>query len=521
MASRATAGFRPAVNAPGRVLRGNNRLPACNRMVQRRQPLQPVRVESDYWLRGQSASVVDATQAEEFGNMDAEFWNDVVRRDSRGLPEDVSTAVSTSAKELQSILGEFANGPRMLSLAFELDPMPWWTFSDLYMRLNILKEYGEASYGEKNVLLIDDSLDYQREPIDLGPNWVVGRISECDYLDFSGAKHLFVYGADISNPNMLEGAIGQASKTAKGDLICINCKFGYIGDPDGRAMRARAKEWFHGGMDTVDLLMFPVHKLDEECRGSSADLMGDETLAYPMPQWLKEAGYKGTANMAISGCSGTGKSSFMNAMRGIEAGDEGAAAVGNIETTMIATPYTFTDAACALMSEGQSCSGASHFRLWDLPGAGTPKFPLNSYLRVMGIKYFDLVTVIAAGRYTETDLTLMKEMARNNVPFFAVRTKIDLEIENAEWDMGMSEAETMDVIREDLRMNTGLPDDRIFLLSSREPDKYDFPKLKAAMNRIMQSGIEDKVDRALRRKLFTRRYFNTLVNVDDFQHADA
>mmetsp|Transcript_43319 Transcript_43319/g.69738 ORF Transcript_43319/g.69738 Transcript_43319/m.69738 type:complete len:179 (+) Transcript_43319:1311-1847(+) len=137
------------------------------------------------------------------------------------------------------------------------------------------------------------------------------------------------------------------------------------------------------------------------------------------------------------------------------------------------------------------------------------------------IKYFDLVIVIAAGRYTETDLTLMKEMTRNNVPFFAVRTKIDLEIENAEWDMGLSPEETKQVIREDLRANTGLPDDRIFLVSSREPDAHDFPKLKRHMNLMLQAGLENKVNRALGRKLSTRRYFNTLVNNDEFVHADA
>jgi len=188
---------------------------------------------------------------------------------------------------------------------------------------------------------------------------------------------------------------------------------------------------------------------------------------------------------------------------------------------MIATPFTFTDAACQLLEDGSECSAREHFRLWDLPGAGTPKFPLNNYLRVMGIKYFDLVIVIAAGRFTETDLTLMKEMSRNGVPYFAIRTKIDLEIENAMWDMGLDEEETMEVIREDLRANTGLPDERIFLVSSREPEKYDLAALKRKMNEMLQAGIENKVDRALKRKLSVRRYFNTLVNVEDFQHADA
>jgi GTP-binding protein EngB required for normal cell division len=478
--------------------------------------------ESDYWMRPQAAAVVDEKEGvKEFQNMDSKFWDDIIRRDSRGLPEDVATAVSSSATQLCAVLGERADGPRLLSVAFELDPMPWWTFSDSYMRLNILKEMAANNPETKYALLVEDVADFEKENIGLGPNFVVGEISEA-HLSLSGVKHMFVLGADVTTPEKLDTLRRQSMKTGSGDIIGIGCNFGYIGDPGPRAVRGKAKEWFVGGMDTVDFLLFPVHKLDEECRGSSADLNDNEVLAYPMPQWMKEAGYKGTANMAVSGCSGTGKSSLMNALRGIDTNDPEAAKVGNIETTMDATPYTFTEAACSMAEDdGTMCKGKEHFRLWDLPGAGTPKFPLNSYLRVMGIKYFDLVVVISAGRFTETDLTLMKEMGRNGVPYFAVRTKIDLEIENALWDMGMEEEETMEVIRDDLKKNTGLDDDRIFLVSARDPDKFDLPALKRKMNIIMQTGIEEKVDRALKRKLHSRRYFNTLVNVDDFVHADA
>jgi len=290
--------------------------------------------------------------------------------------------VTSATDSLRTILGEHVNGPRLLAMAFELDPMPWWTFSDLYMRMQILKEYGEKT-GEVNALLLDPSVPFDQESINLGPNWVVARIGEP--VDFGAAKRLFVYGADVNAPNRIEFLKEVASRTQSSDIVCINCSFGYIGDPEPRQMRQKAREYFIGGMDTVDLTLFPITKLDEECRGDSADLAGGEVLAYPMPQWMREAGYKGTANLAISGCSGTGKSSFMNAMRGIDSHDSGAANVGNIETTMVATPYTFTDAACQLMEDdGIACSGQEHFRLWDLPGAGTPKFPLNSYLRVMG-----------------------------------------------------------------------------------------------------------------------------------------
>jgi len=352
----------------------------CNKLSRRNIAINS---QSDYWIRDRAASVIDSRNGvEEFSHSDAGFWDDIVTRDHRGLPTDVANAVTSATDSLRTILTEQVNGPRLLATAFELDPMPWWTFSDLYMRMQILKEYGEKT-GEVNALLLDPSVPFDQENINLGPNWVVARIGEP--VDFGAAKRLFVYGADVNAPNRIEFLKEVASRTQSSDIVCINCSFGYIGDPEPRQMRQVAREHFVGGMDTVDMTLFPITKLDEECRGDSADLAGGEVLAYPMPQWMREAGYKGTGNLAISGCSGTGKSSFMNAMRGIDSHDAGAANVGNVETTMVATPYTFTDAACQLMEDdGIACSGQEHFRLWDLPGAGTPKFPLNSYLRVMG-----------------------------------------------------------------------------------------------------------------------------------------
>lgn len=50
------------------------------------------------------------------------------------------------------------------------------------------------------------------------------------------------------------------------------------------------------------------------------------------------------ANVAVTGARGCGKSSLLNALRGLEDGDEGAAATGVTETTFHTTRYTDPEA---------------------------------------------------------------------------------------------------------------------------------------------------------------------------------
>ena len=75
----------------------------------------------------------------------------------------------------------------------------------------------------------------------------------------------------------------------------------------------------------------------------------------------------------ITGSSGTGKSSFINAIRNLEADDEGAAEVGVTECTKEPTPYQ--DPVNPML------------QYWDLPGVGTPNHPKDeTYLRKVGFE---------------------------------------------------------------------------------------------------------------------------------------
>ncbi|WAR29385.1 IIGP5-like protein [Mya arenaria] len=75
--------------------------------------------------------------------------------------------------------------------------------------------------------------------------------------------------------------------------------------------------------------------------------------------------------IAIAGESGSGKSSFINAVLGLTADDEGAAAVGCTETTMEVTKYVHPE--------------TQNIAFYDLPGIGTPKFPKDNYIELVNL----------------------------------------------------------------------------------------------------------------------------------------
>eukprot|EP00747_Dinoflagellata_sp_TGD_P021404 gnl/TRDRNA2_/TRDRNA2_128466_c0_seq2.p1 gnl/TRDRNA2_/TRDRNA2_128466_c0~~gnl/TRDRNA2_/TRDRNA2_128466_c0_seq2.p1 ORF type:complete len:356 (+),score=75.22 gnl/TRDRNA2_/TRDRNA2_128466_c0_seq2:121-1188(+) len=135
---------------------------------------------------------------------------------------------------------------------------------------------------------------------------------------------------------------------------------------------------------------------------------------YPRPDWLQRA--EGTMNIGIVGNAGVGKSLLINRLRGVQPKQEGWAEVGVIETTDVVSMYAFP--------------GERRVRLWDFPGAGTERFPLDDYIARMGLRYLDKVLITTAGRFTETEIKLREELERHGVPYLIVRTKIDVDIFN-------------------------------------------------------------------------------------------
>lgn len=183
---------------------------------------------------------------------------------------------------------------------------------------------------------------------------------------------------------------------------------------------------------------------------------------YPRPTWLTT---EGCINVAVTGNSGVGKSSFINTVRGLRARDPGAADVSPNETTMEPRAYEFGDLAAPT-------------RLWDLPGAGTRRFPRETYTQTMGLRYFDVVIIVTASRYTETEILIAEELQRFNVPYIMVRNKVDADVTNNEEDHGTPADETLESIRADMQQQgVGRP----YLISSKlaRSKDFDLDQLKA------------------------------------------
>lgn len=179
---------------------------------------------------------------------------------------------------------------------------------------------------------------------------------------------------------------------------------------------------------------------------------------YPLPDWLPKP--SGQINIGVVGNAGVGKSLLINKLRRLRPGAEGWAPVGVNETTMTPTMYEFP--------------GARNVRIWDLPGSGTEAFPSETYIQKMGIRYFDKVIIVTAGRFTSTEVALKKELENHTVPYYMVRTKIDIDVWNNREDNRLDEQTTLAQITEDLETH-GVKN--AFLVSSRDTEAFDMTKL--------------------------------------------
>ncbi len=137
----------------------------------------------------------------------------------------------------------------------------------------------------------------------------------------------------------------------------------------------------------------------------------DQALAVAKIQEYLEKEKNIPLNIAITGESGSGKSTFVNAFRGVDNRDEGAAPTGLVETTMEVTPYSHPN--------------YPNVTLWDLPGIGTTKFPADKYLQHVGFEKFDFFIIISDTRFRENDVKLAKEIQKMRKKFYFVRSKID------------------------------------------------------------------------------------------------
>ncbi|KAG7469198.1 hypothetical protein MATL_G00126450 [Megalops atlanticus] len=177
-------------------------------------------------------------------------------------------------------------------------------------------------------------------------------------------------------------------------------------------------------------------------------------------------------NIAVTGESGSGKSSFVNAIRGLGDEEENSAPTGVVETTMEPTEYHHPK--------------YPNVKVWDLPGIGTPNFKADKYLQQVGFHRYDFFIIIASERFKVSSVQLATEIQRMKKRFYFARSKIDDNIRAEKRKKGFDEEKTLDQIRQDcirgLEEN-GVPSPTVFLISSHELCHYDFPLLEETMEK--------------------------------------
>ncbi|XP_036053003.1 T-cell-specific guanine nucleotide triphosphate-binding protein 2-like [Onychomys torridus] len=177
-------------------------------------------------------------------------------------------------------------------------------------------------------------------------------------------------------------------------------------------------------------------------------------------------------SIAVTGETGAGKSTFINALRGIGHEEVESAKNGVLETTMNRQDYTHPK--------------FPNVTIWDLPGVGTTTYKPGKYLKKMKFQEYDFFVIVSATRFRENDAQLAKAIARMKKNFYFVRTKIDSDLWNEKncRPRTYNKEKLLEDIRKDCvekLQRANVASSRVFLVSSIEVAQFDFPRLVSTL----------------------------------------
>ncbi|XP_006003866.1 interferon-inducible GTPase 5-like [Latimeria chalumnae] len=203
------------------------------------------------------------------------------------------------------------------------------------------------------------------------------------------------------------------------------------------------------------------------------ELGGWESVASKIQENL-DAIENAKLHIAITGESGSGKSTFVNAIRGLDDEDKEAAKTGVTETTMEPTKYPHPK--------------HPNVNLWDLPGIGTPNFKPDEYLQQVNFSQYDFFILIASERFKTNHAKLACEIQKMDKKFYFVRSKVDADIDASRKrrKSTFNEEEILEEIKQnciDCLQKEGVESPNVFLLSSFDFDKFDFLRLQETLEK--------------------------------------
>lgn len=169
----------------------------------------------------------------------------------------------------------------------------------------------------------------------------------------------------------------------------------------------------------------------------------------------------------VTGDSGNGMSSFINALRIIGHEEDASAPTGVVRTTQTRAEYS-----------------SSHFPnvvLWDLPGLGATAQTIENYVEEMKFSMCDLFIIVASEQFSSNHVKLAKIIQSMGKRFYVIWTKLDRDLSTSV----LSEVRLIQNIQENIRENLqkkGVKEVPIFLVSNLDPFLHDFPKLRNTLH---------------------------------------
>ncbi|XP_043937069.1 interferon-inducible GTPase 5-like [Protopterus annectens] len=177
-------------------------------------------------------------------------------------------------------------------------------------------------------------------------------------------------------------------------------------------------------------------------------------------------------DIAVTGEDKSGKSTFINALRGLQCDDDGAAEINIVETTRLAKAYQH--------------ARFPNVTIWDLPGIGGLKFPPERYSEKVSLHNYDFFIIVTADCYKCVHSTLVKTILSMGKKFYFVRNKIDIDYETCQRREKLKDEKRhvlMTVKQSCLNAlkDEGVLSPQVFLVSSTNPSVFDFQNLQDSL----------------------------------------
>ncbi|THU95689.1 hypothetical protein K435DRAFT_570634, partial [Dendrothele bispora CBS 962.96] len=183
---------------------------------------------------------------------------------------------------------------------------------------------------------------------------------------------------------------------------------------------------------------------------------------------------EGYLHFAVVGAGGCGKSSLSNAFRGI-VNDSISAALTGVQTNLTTLSIgRYND-------PRRDC----RFVWYDFPGSGSAGVSGPDYFNHYGLYAFDYIFLLWDNRLTDADVAVLENCVRLKIPYFLIRTKSDLHIQNIE-DVLRTKLEAEDTIVDDWRRR---PTQRLHNLSIDALGKYITQTRQSTEVALREAGL--------------------------------